>query len=84
MLFVVTIAMKRKPNNRTSFPIINPMSPPIKEIIVISLNHFCPSLSSSLVCFAKKFPIGIPRIKIAVPIKIFTNSSMYSFSKVVF
>lgn len=33
---------------------------PTKETATISLNHFLPSLSSSLVTFARKIPKGIP------------------------
>jgi hypothetical protein len=78
IFLTVIIAMKRKLNNKTSFPMINPTNPPRSDIIIISLNHFCPSLSSSLVCFAKKFPIGIPRIKTAVPIIILMKPFIYS------
>ena len=72
-----------------SFLITIPIKPPIKQLKIIILNHLFPPLNSSFVNFARRFPIGKPKIKNKIPKIIFIISSMlglnylgfYTFSK---
>lgn len=75
-LLDVTTAIKKNPNIITSFLIIKPIRPPISEIKIISLNHFCPDFNSSFVCLARMIPIKYPITKTRQPIISFTISCM--------
>ncbi len=58
--------MNNREKNIESFPKIKAITLPIKQIRIIELKYFFPCFNSSFVYFARRLPIGIPRIRIKI------------------
>lgn len=66
----VTVVKNRKVKKRASFLNIKVMTAPTRDTIIINLNQSCPPLFSSFVRFERIIPMGKPKIRTNIPIKI--------------